>query len=81
MGHATILCSSTVVLQEHIYDTMFTSGEVVVESHGRSEVTEALVEALRLQWAYGYPYTPKASRSLRYVLVVLLEYPSPSVKI
>lgn len=40
---------------------MFTSGEVTVESHGTPQVADALVEALRLQWAYGHPYTPKAS--------------------
>ncbi|CAM9768360.1 unnamed protein product, partial [Laminaria digitata] len=45
--------------QEHIYATMFTSGEVTVENHGTPEVADALVEALRLQWAYGHPYTPK----------------------
>lgn len=38
---------------------MFTSGEVVVEKHGVPEVTGPLVEALRLQLAYGHPFTPK----------------------
>lgn len=47
--------------QEYLYDTMISSGEVVVESDGDGDVTEALIEALRLQWAFGYPYTPKAS--------------------
>ena len=32
-----------------------------MENHGTPEVADALVEALRLQWAYGHPYTPKAS--------------------
>ena len=47
--------------QEHIYATMFTSGEVAGEHHGSPPVADALVEGLRLQWAYGHPYTPKAS--------------------
>lgn len=42
-----------------MYDTMFTSGEVEVKSCGAPEVTGPLTEALRLQWAYGHPYTPK----------------------
>ncbi|CAM9177461.1 unnamed protein product, partial [Hapterophycus canaliculatus] len=36
---------------------MFASGQVLVEKHG--EETEALVEGLRLQWSYGFPFTPK----------------------
>ncbi|CAN0004844.1 unnamed protein product [Scytosiphon promiscuus] len=43
--------------QEHLYGTMFTSGQVLVERHGAE--TEALVEGLRLQWSYGFPFTPK----------------------
>eukprot|EP00752_Nemacystus_decipiens_P004426 g4040.t2 len=45
--------------QEHLYSTLFTSGQVLVERHGPPEVTEALTEALRLQWSYGFPYTPR----------------------
>lgn len=42
---------------------MFTSGEVEIETDGAPDLTKALVEALRLQWAYGFPYTPKARSS------------------
>lgn len=48
--------------QEHLYSTLFTSGQVVVERHGPPEVTGALMEALRLQWSYGFPYTPRVKR-------------------
>lgn len=47
--------------QEHLYATMFTSGEVLVERQGTPRVTDALVEALRLQWSYGFPFTPSVS--------------------
>lgn len=43
--------------QEHLYGTMFTSGQVLVERYGAE--TDALVEGLRLQWSYGFPFTPK----------------------
>eukprot|EP00752_Nemacystus_decipiens_P004425 g4040.t1 len=57
--------------QEHLYSTLFTSGQVLVERHGPPEVTEALTEALRLQWSYGFPYTPRRrlSRCLHMPLV------------
>lgn len=45
--------------QEHVYKTLLTSGEVLVETEGSPEVTDALVEALRLQWAYGHPFAPR----------------------
>jgi len=48
-----------ILRQEHLYSTLLTSGEVLVEKHGAPDVTTAVVEALRLQWAYGFPYTPQ----------------------
>lgn len=57
-------------LQEHLYATMFTSGEVRVERQGPPEVTEALVEALRLQWSYGFPFSPSVSFTLCWRLQV-----------
>ena len=47
--------------QEHLYSTMLTSGQVLVGTQGPPDVTAAVVEALRLQWAYGFPYTPQVS--------------------
>ncbi|CAN0380101.1 unnamed protein product [Ectocarpus sp. 8 AP-2014] len=47
------------LLQEYRYDTMLTSGSVLAESQGAPEIREALEEGLRLQWSFGFPYTPK----------------------
>ncbi|CAN0561693.1 unnamed protein product, partial [Ectocarpus sp. 12 AP-2014] len=44
---------------EYRYDTMLTSGSVLAESQGAPEIREALEEGLRLQWSFGFPYTPK----------------------
>ncbi|CAM9848770.1 unnamed protein product, partial [Ectocarpus fasciculatus] len=46
-------------LKEYRYDTMLTSGSVLAESQGAPEIREALEEGLRLQWSFGFPYTPK----------------------
>lgn len=53
----TLHIAAVPLRQEHLYGTMFTSGQVLVERHGAE--TEALVEGLRLQWSYGFPFTPK----------------------